>query len=180
MTSIRTLALVALVACGGPRTAPAPQPQPPATPEAPATSESIGGIELGDPASKVEAAFGPPASKGEVVEWEATGDRTATWTWSEGLRFEMAEGAAGAPPTVHSMSMQAPSKRTTSRGVGIGTPYADVDRIYAPFRGQGQVPEGEPVRWSPEGIIVGSVYGGTFFDFTDGKVSNVFVGAGAE
>lgn len=171
----RALLLVVVAACGG---SPAPTAPQPAT-EAPATSESIGGIALGDPAPKVEAAFGAPASKGEVVEWAATGDRTATWSWNEGLRFEMAESSDGSPPTVHSMTMAAPSTRTTSRGVGIGTAYADVERIYAPFRGQGRE-EGEPEQWGPEGMIVGSVYGGTFFDFTDGKVSNVFVGAGAE
>jgi hypothetical protein len=170
--------LIMIAACSGPSTPPVSDP-PPSAPPAPAESESIGGIALGDPAAEVEAAFGAPASKGEVVEWEATGDRTATWTWSEGLKLEMAETTDGAPPIVHSMHMEAPSKRTTSRGVGIGTPYAEVDRIYAPFRGQGRE-EGEPEVWGPESIIVGSVYGGTFFTFEGGAVSSVFVGAGAE
>ena len=28
--------------------------------------------------------------------------------------------------------------------------------------------------------VIGSIYGGTFFTFADGKVSAIFVGAGAE
>lgn len=175
---IAPLVFLLIAACGSPATPAVSNPPPPAS-LAPADSETIGGISLGDPAAKVEAAFGAPASKGEVVEWEATGDRTATWTWNEGLKLEMAEAADGAPPTVHSMHMEAPSKRTTSRGVGIGTPYAEVDRTYTPFRGKGGQ-DGEPEVWGPESIIVGSVYGGTFFTFEGGVVARVFVGAGAE
>ena len=143
------------------------------------TSESIGGIGIGDSAAAVETAFGAPTTKGEVVEWEATGDRTSTWTWDgKGLKLEMAETPGG--PAVHQLSVAAPSTFTTSRGVGIGTPFAEVDKIYGEFRGQGRQ-EGEPERWTAEdGIIVGSVYGGTFFTFVDGKVSSIFVGAGAE
>jgi hypothetical protein len=29
-------------------------------------------------------------------------------------------------------------------------------------------------------VTLGSIYGGVFFDFADGKVSQIFVGAGAE
>lgn len=169
---------LSLAACGG-KTTPKPAAGTPEVPAAPASSESLGGIALGDDAAKVEAALGPPASKGEVVEWEATGDRTSEWTWP-GVKLQMAELDGGARFAVHSIWVEAPSTLKTSRGVGIGTPFAEVDRIYAPFRGQG-AEEGEPEQWNvDDGITVGSVYGGTMFNFADGKVATIFVGAAAE
>jgi hypothetical protein len=140
-------------------------------------SESLGGIKLGDPAAKVVEVLGEPGAKTEVVEWEATGDRVSDWTW-DGVDFGMGEVDAGF--VVHSMSIKAPSTLTTSRGIGIGATFEQVDAAYQPFRGQGRE-DGEPEQWDLEnGITVGSVYGGTMFNFADGKVAHIFVGAAAE
>ncbi len=154
------------------------------TPPAPVTlgdpaSETIGGLALGDPAAKVEAALGAPTSKGEVVEWEATGDRTAEWSWDDkGVQLQMGEVSGGF--VLHSIYVKAPSTLTTSRGIGIGATFDEVDKVYKEFRGQGRQDD-EPEQWDLEnGITVGSVYGGTMFNFTDGKVSTIFVGAAAE
>lgn len=142
-------------------------------------NESLGGLSLGDPSAKVETALGAPTSKGEVQEWAATGDRTSTWAWDgKGVSFEMAERDGAF--SVHSMSLTAPSTLTTSRGIGIGATFEQVDAAYKEFRGKGRE-EGEPEQWDLEnGITVGSVYGGTMFNFENGKVSTIFVGAAAE
>ena len=64
--------------------------EPPTQTLADPTSESIGGIELGDPEEKVLELVGQPESKGPVIEWEASGDRTSKWSWS-GLELEMGQ-----------------------------------------------------------------------------------------
>jgi hypothetical protein len=144
------------------------------------TDESIGGFKNGDPMSKAEELFGPPESKEEFWEEGATGDVIAEWAWkTKGLSItamKYADGVIG-----RGIYVEAPCTAKTSRGVGIGSTWAEVDALYAPFKGQGLNPdEGEQVTWGPEKIIVGSVYGGTIFTFTDGKVSSIFVGAAAE
>lgn len=171
-----------VAACGGGTKGPATTTTTAETPAALAdpANETLGGISLNDPASKVEQVLGAPSTKGEVVEWEATGSRVSSWEWAgKGIRFDMGEDPK-AGFTVLGMTIEAPSTLTTSRGIGIGATFADVDKTYGEFRGKG-VEEGEPERWSEEdGVIVGSIYGGTMFSFTDGKVSSIFVGAGAE
>ena len=174
---------VGLVACGGKSSSagdgtPGPGPSEPG-PLADPANESLGGLSLGDPAAKVEAVLGAPSEKSPVEEWGATDDRVSMWTWADqGVTFAMSEAAGGF--TVLSMSIQAPSTLTTSRGAGIGATFETVDATYREFRGQGRE-DGEPEQWSLEdGITVGSIYGGTMFSFSDGKVSHIFVGAGAE
>lgn len=144
------------------------------------TSESIGGLSNGDPMSKAEALFGVPDSKEEFYEEGATGDMIAEWKWEkQGLSITVQKLPDGL--IARGISITAPSTAKTSRGIGIGSTWAEVDAVYSPFKGQGLNPdEGEPVTWGPEQIIVGSVYGGTFFSFEDGKVTSIFVGAGAE
>ncbi|HUQ03973.1 MAG TPA: hypothetical protein VM261_15855, partial [Kofleriaceae bacterium] len=141
-------------------------------------NESLGGVSLGDPAARAIAVLGEPTEKSEVQEWAATGDRISEWTWAQGASFQMAEvdGAF----VVHGMSLRAPSTLATSRGIGIGATFEQVDAAYKEFRGKG-AEEGEPEQWDLEnGITVGSVYGGTMFSFESGKVSTIFIGAAAE
>ena len=167
-------------ACTSPPTATTmPTPATPA-PLADATSESIGGIALGADAATVEGRLGPPTHKGPVEEMAATGEFVSDWTWADhGLHLAMAAGTADGAATVGSIRIEAPSALTTSRGVGIGTSRAEVERIYQAFLGAGRE-DGEPDTTSADSLIVGSIYGGTFFDFVDGKVTAIFVGAGAE
>ncbi len=158
----------------------------PAKPSAPVAAgkladprnESIGGVDVGARSEAVEKLLGAPATKGTPQEMAATGDVLADWKWTTGLTLTMAAGVDHAL-TVHAILLEAPSKLTTSRGVGIGTSRAEVETIYKQFLGVGRE-DGEPDTTSPEQLIIGSVYGGTVFGFTDGKVSRIFIGAGAE
>ncbi len=144
------------------------------------SSEIVGGIALGSPAKAVEELLGPPDSKGDIVEMGATGDFESEWTWKEkGVHVRMAAATATGEQKVASLTVEAPSKLVTSRGVGIGTTRKEVETIYRAFLGTGRQP-GEPDTTSATQLIIGSIYGGTFFTFADGKVSAIFVGAGAE
>ena len=141
-------------------------------------NETIGGISVGARSEAVEKLLGAPATKGTLQEMAATGDVVADWKWTTGVTLTMAEGVDHVL-TVHAITLEAPSKLTTSRGVGIGASRAEVETIYKQFLGVGRQ-DGEPDTTSPEQLIIGSVYGGTFFQFTAGKVTRIFVGAGAE
>jgi hypothetical protein len=162
----------------------APAPPTPADPRAgdlpDPTSESLGGLNDGDPISKAEALFGAPSEKEAFYEEGATGDMIAEWRWEkQGVSITVQKLPTGL--IARGVSVTAPSTAKTSRGIGIGSTWAEVDAIYSPVKGKGLNPdEGEEVTWGPEQIIVGSVYGGTFFSFEDGKVTSIFVGAGAE
>ncbi|MDX2091410.1 MAG: hypothetical protein SFX73_26355 [Kofleriaceae bacterium] len=173
-TILIALALV-VAACKSPK-APGTPTKPPTELGDP-TSETIGGISLGTTAARVEAILGPAYEKGPAQEMAATAETISTWRWNTGVTLTMSETPP--PLKVHSINIVAPSKLTTSRGVGIGTTRAEVERIYKAFLGTGRQPD-EPDHTSPESLIIGSVYGGTFFSFADGKVTEIFVGAGAE
>lgn len=178
--------LGALAACGGgkaaaPTTASTTAGGQAAAALADPSSESLGGIALGDTAAAVEARLGPPDHKSEPEELGATGEIVSDWRWpAHGAVLSMAlDASAAGGARVSAMIISAPSTLTTSRGVGIGTTRADVERIYQEYLGKGREPE-EPDTTSAEQLIIGSVYGGTFFEFADGKVTKIFVGAGAE
>jgi hypothetical protein len=180
-TLLALTAAAALGACGGPAaTAPtsntaADTPATTTTPAAP-DNERIGELALGDTAASVVARYGEPASRSEPIEYGATGDNVSTWAWpAHGLKVDISLGDAAGGGTVLSISVEAPSTLTTSRGVGIGTPRAEVERIYAEH-------QTEESRASTDDttFLVGSLYGGTFFWFADGAVTSMFVGAAAE
>ena len=184
---LRSLLLVVLAslgsvaACGGatkPTTSAGAGSAAPAVALAEPNSESIGGLKTGAKAPEVIALFGEPTTKSEPVVEEATGETVAAWTWpAKGL--EVRVSIMGDVTMVTGITIKAPSTLTTSRGVGIGAPRATVEATYAAFRTMGRDAE-EPDPSNEEQIVIGSRYGGTFFTFTDGKVSDIFVGAGAE
>jgi hypothetical protein len=140
----------------------------------------VGDLVLGAGADAVVAALGEPASKGEVEEWAATGDFVSTWAWpAQGLSLDMAATSADGAPTLHSITVTPPSTLATKRGIGIGSSRADTRAAYQEYLGAAHVQD-EPLVDDAEHLIVGSVYGGIFFDFADDKVTRIFVGAGAE
>ena len=87
--------------------------------------------------------------------------------------------ASGSTASSTGSAITAPSELRTSRGIGIGAARADVETTYAAYLGKGRQPD-EPDTTSPTSLIIGSIYGGTFFTFEGGNVSEIFVGVGAE
>jgi hypothetical protein len=158
-----------------------PPPQTGSRPNiADAANERIGDIATGMAGADVIAKLGAPASKTPPVEEGATGAIVSTWTWPAlGLALHMTGATAADAPTVGSITLSAPSRLTTSRGIGIGAGRAEVERIYAASLAKGREP-GEADPSTPAQLIIGSIYGGTFFHFENGKVTEIFVGAGAE
>lgn len=175
--SLLFTATVAASACGG--SSSSSSPTTPTTPAAPAAladpkNETLGGLAVGDASAVVEKLLGPPATKAEPWTMEATGETVAEWTWKSGEGITMSINAGAA--SVYAITIKAPSKLRTSRGIGIGSARAEVEEAY---KGVNTGADGE-VKPTPEQILVGTLYEGTSFRFADGKVSEISVGGGAE
>lgn len=142
----------------------------------------IGGIRLGMPeAGLMEVAdsgsMGAPV-KGEDVMWEAIGEAVQTWDFKEaGLSLDMGSSEIGGEKEVFSITVKAPSKLKTARGIGIGSTGEDAVQAYADY----PTDEFEAEVVAENGnLLIGSIYGGMIFTLDDGIVSGIFLGAAAE
>lgn len=138
--------------------------------EAPTPDAVFGGLPLGAPENKVLEVLGKAEKAEPGYEEGASGEWLVEWKYpSKGVELVMG-GKTNA--TLHSITLTAPSTLKNADGIGIGSPRADIEKRYAKLIDKSESREST--------IILGSVYGGTFFDFENGKVSRIFVGAGAE
>lgn len=137
-------------------------------------NEALGKIKLGRKAAEVTALLGKPDSKGKDTEWGATGEWVQEWRFkSQGLTLNMASESKAGAKTVLSITAAAPSNLATARGIHIGSTIAEVTKGYGRVHDKEQSVPGKT-------FVAGSVYGGVIFTFTDGKVSQIFIGAAAE
>jgi hypothetical protein len=121
----------------------------------------------------VIAHIGEPDSKGEDKYWGATGTYVQNWNYEQkGLKLEMESDSLNGLKKVRSIIIDSTSQLKTSQGVGIGTDYEAVKNTYA-----GKI---DTESTNESQIVVGSVYGGIIFRFESSKVSQIFIGAGAE
>jgi hypothetical protein len=136
--------------------------------------ESIDGWLIRDlPQDTVIAHIGEPDSKGEDKYWGATGTYVQNWNYEQkGLKLEMESDSLNGLKKVRSIIIDSTSQLKTSQGVGIGTDYEAVKNTYA-----GKI---DTESTNESQIVVGSVYGGIIFRFESSKVSQIFIGAGAE
>ena len=136
--------------------------------------EKLGGIRLGQTGKEVSALLGPPASKGEDTAWAATGEWVQEWHYpNQGLHLNMASTQKGGDKTISSLTATAPCALATARGIRIGSTITEATQAYGAVKDQEQSTPGQT-------LVAGSVYGGILFTFTDGKVSQIFLGAAAE
>ena len=136
--------------------------------------ERLGGLRLGLSARQLTALLGQPESQGRDVEWAATGDWVQSWHYpKQGLRLDMASTSQGGEKAVLSITATPPCPLATARGIRLGSTAAEVTQAYGDVQDREQ---SEPDR----SFVAGSVYGGVIFTFTDGKVSQIFIGAAAE
>jgi hypothetical protein len=82
-----------------------------------------------------------------------------------------ADKRAGAQ-TVDSITVSAPSTLKTSRGIGVGSTLAELQRAYGADR--------NPEESNATSFVVGSEFFGVIFVLADGRVRQIFVGAAAE
>jgi len=106
--------------------------------------------------------------------WGADGAYHQTWDYTGcGIRLGMVSEKKGAPKSIESITLVSPGNLSTKRGIRIGSTEQKVMDAYKPY-------------WNKEDsksfniFVAGSVYGGLMFNFQNGKVSRIFLGAAAE
>jgi len=140
----------------------------------PLANEAIGKIKLGLPAAAVVKALGQPEKKGADTEEDATGEWVQNWEFPAlGLKLSMSSGKKGGAKSVNSITATGACKLATARGIKIGSTEAEVRKAYGGVEDKEQSHKGES-------FVAGSIYGGVLFTLKDGKVSEIFLGAGAE
>lgn len=139
------------------------------------STELIGELRQGMSTAELRHGLGEPERRGAVEEMAATGLYEQVWTYAEGLTVVMAADTRHGPQTISALTIVAPSKLKTRRGIGIGDSREAVERAYGDVRAPEQ--EAPP---SDTRFVAGSIYGGLIFEFDKGVVSRVFLGAAAE
>lgn len=139
------------------------------------STERIGELSQGMSTAQLRHGLGEPERRGAVEEMGATGLYEQVWTYPDGLSVVMAADTRHGPQTISALTIVAPSKLKTRRGIGIGDSREAVERAYGDVR----APEQEAPA-SESRFVAGSIYGGLIFEFDEGAVSRVFLGAAAE
>ncbi|HRI10483.1 MAG TPA: hypothetical protein PKW35_21835, partial [Nannocystaceae bacterium] len=146
----------------------------PAEAEGLLSAERFGDLRYGLPAADVTAKLGEPASRGKNQLWEADGAYHQDWSYPAiGVTLDMASDSRSGPKKVASITLRAPATLATSKGVTVGSPRALVLDRYGKLRDPESPAEDDT-------FVAGSIFGGVIFAFEGGKVSQIFLGAGAE
>lgn len=141
--------------------------------EFPYAKEQIGKLHLGLSAKAVQQIIpGKPVLGPEELQG-ADGAYHQEWKYPEaGITLGMVAKIKGGLKAIDSMTLTSPSTLQTQRGIGIGSTEAEVAKAYGPFR------NGESS--TPERFVAGSDFGGVIFNFEQGRVSGIFIGAASE
>lgn len=137
-------------------------------------SEQIGGFSLGQSAKDVKNKLHCSLKQQEDILWEADGVYHQTWDcYESGISFDMVSNRKGGTKTIASITLSTPSTLKTKRGIQIGDAEQAVIAAY-------QKEKNAESSISGEIFVAGSVYGGLIFQFKNGRVESIFLGAGAE
>lgn len=169
LEAFATLALFALAAAAGPAAAETVE-------EAGARlmrEERIGDLQLGMPEAGIAKVIRAKPQRSREIYEAADGMFRQRWTYGrQGLKLTLATEKKGTPRKLDAILCTAGCGLRTSRGIGIGSAEADVNRAYAKEFNKEE---------SKAGVFVaGSIYGGLIVNFKAGKVSALFLGAAAE
>ena len=138
------------------------------------TKESVGKLRPDLSEKEVTQIIPGKPTRGPEELWGADGAYHQEWKYPEhGITLGMVSKKKGGPQSIWSITITSPSKLHTQRGIGIGSTEAEVNKAYGRFRNAGDSRPGEL-------LVAGSIFGGVMFDFHQGKVSQLFIGAGAE
>jgi hypothetical protein len=136
--------------------------------------ERLGELRLGLTEKEVKAKISGKLQKGQEEYWAATGDFVQEWDYPDcGLTLNMSSAGKGGKKTVSTILVKSPSLLRTKRGIGIGSTEQEVAAAYGDCQDKEMSETGRS-------FVAGSVYGGVIFSFENGRVTSIFLGAGAE
>lgn len=138
------------------------------------TKEQVGKLRHGLSAQEVKQIIpGKPACGPEEL-WGADGEYHQEWQYPDvGVTLGMVSKKKGGSKSIWSITITSPSPLQTQRGIRIGSTELEVKDAYRRFR---NAFDSEHFNC----FIAGSIFGGVMFDLKQGKVSQIFIGAGAE
>ncbi|MHC1711890.1 MAG: hypothetical protein AB9872_07060 [Solidesulfovibrio sp.] len=138
-------------------------------------AERIGALRLGLPADAAKALVPCPPEAGKEIYEGATGEYVQDVKMPAcGLKFKMGGPRKGAAKKIASITASAPSELATVRGIRIGSTEAEVLAAYGAYRDkEGATKPGKV-------FVAGSIFDGLIFEFKNGRVTQIFLGAAAE
>ncbi|MCP9849032.1 hypothetical protein [Cyanobium sp. Morenito 9A2] len=174
-----TAAVIALLSAGTGATLPwalavaTPLPTAATEPFPVLSRERLGPLRIGSTAAEVRRAVACPIQRGPATLWAADGALHQRWRAPAcGLELDLVSERPGPPPVVGSIRLGAPSPWRSAGGIGIGSPEAQVRRVYGADLNAQESQAGS--------LVVGSIYGGLIVTVRAGRVSGLFLGAAAE
>lgn len=136
--------------------------------------ERIGSLRVGLHESELQRAIDCKLQRGSEKLWGADGLYHQTWQCAAcGLNFGMVSDTRGGKKAVESITVTTPCTLATKRGIRIGSTEQEVRKAYKQDWNKEDSTPGKT-------FVAGSIYGGIVFQFQDGKVSRIFLGAAAE
>ncbi len=138
------------------------------------TKESVGKLRPDLSEKEVKQIIPGQPSRGPEELWGADGAYHQEWKYpAAGITLGMVAEKKGGPKSIERITLTSPSTLATSKGIRIGSTEAEVNEAYGRFR---NAEDSEHFNC----FIAGSIFGGVMFNFTQGKVSRIFIGAAAE
>jgi hypothetical protein len=137
--------------------------------------EKIGGLRLGLSENDTVASIPCTPKKLKEILEGATGDYVQTWQFAAcGIVLKMSSPKKGAPKSISAITLTKPATLATGRGIRIGSTEQEVLAAYGRYRdADGDSKKGKQ-------FVAGSIFDGMIFDFQDGAVVRIFLGAAAE
>jgi len=128
--------------------------------------EAIGPLRFDSSGPELVKHLGAPRAKSPPILEGATGAYYSSWSWP-GVAAGMAADKPPGPWKARSITVSAPSKLATKAGIRIGSSRKEVEAKYR----RGSMDQG-----APETLLVGSPYGGMYFTFKNGVVTEIAIG----
>jgi hypothetical protein len=136
--------------------------------------EQIGKLHIGLSETEVRQIISGKPTRGAEKWWGADGQYHQEWQYPDGgITLGMVSKKKGGLKSLESLTITSPSILQTQRGIRIGSTEAEVVKAYGRIQNAEESKPGEF-------FVAGSIFGGVMFDFQQGKVSRIFIGAAAE
>jgi len=136
-------------------------------------TERLGKLRFEMKAKEVVGIYGKATSQGAVENWEGVGLYVQQWNYPAlGLELQMSAEKKNGEAKIYLIKATKACKLVTTHGIHIGSSEKEVAKAYEDVKGD----ESE----AGKTFVAGSTVGGVIFTFKEGKVEEIFIGAGSE
>lgn len=138
-----------------------------------AAQEKIGELQLGLSDSEIVRILGEAEGKGENTLWGADGLYHQDWSYpQQGITLDMVGKTS---KRVENILVEAPCQWQTSRGIGLGSSWEEVQEKYA-----AEIDPKLQQDVALRAILAGDLSSGIEFAFSGGSLSSISIGGMAE